>query len=423
MVYTSPETMATPLPYIRYSPDTEYLQIHPGVQSDDYIYDNPKAGESSVKGLALDSSNRFVVKTLPSGAVGDVTGPAGATDNAITRYDGTSGKLVQNSSVLITDGGGITGLTSINGGPIPSTGLGDVIGPASATDNAVARYDSTTGKLIQNSVVIIGDTGDITGVGTINGSSVPSPIGDVRGPASAVANRLASYNGTSGKLIQDSGFTVSGSGSLSGTNTGDVTLAAVGASPNANAATLTGQVLNLQPASASLPGVVTAAAQAFGGTKTISGGVIFNSSPSFGSASVLDNYYAYSYSPVWFEGSGSRGTSQVAAERFGDLIRITLAGIPDNSIQNGGWFQTQTALPVEFRPSSDKLGMVWIVNGSSTRSSPNTVQVGAIYLLSSGNLRIGIDVHSDGVLGSFGSGGTSGDGNGFLQGTVTFSAL
>ena len=37
-------------------------------------------------------------------------------------------------------------------------GGGDVAGPASATDNAVARFDGTTGKLIQNSVVTIADT-------------------------------------------------------------------------------------------------------------------------------------------------------------------------------------------------------------------------------------------------------------------------
>jgi len=38
---------------------------------------------------------------------GDVVGPAGATDNAIPRYDGVTGKLIQNSSVLITDLGSI----------------------------------------------------------------------------------------------------------------------------------------------------------------------------------------------------------------------------------------------------------------------------------------------------------------------------
>lgn len=45
--------------------------------------------------------------------------------------------------------------------------LGDVVGPASATDNAIARFDQTTGKLIQNSVVTVSDTGDIAGATTI----------------------------------------------------------------------------------------------------------------------------------------------------------------------------------------------------------------------------------------------------------------
>ena len=37
----------------------------------------------------------------------DVVGPTGATDNAIARYDGTTGKLIQDSLDTIQDGGGI----------------------------------------------------------------------------------------------------------------------------------------------------------------------------------------------------------------------------------------------------------------------------------------------------------------------------
>lgn len=69
----------------------------------------------------------------------------------------------------------ITGSTNINvssidDGPnnrvnvtISASGLGtgDVIGPSGATDNAITRYDSTTGKLIQNSVVTLSDAGKI----------------------------------------------------------------------------------------------------------------------------------------------------------------------------------------------------------------------------------------------------------------------
>jgi hypothetical protein len=49
------------------------------------------------------------------------------------------------------------------------SGSGDVAGPASATDNALVRFDSTTGKLIQNSVVTVADsTGNMAGVGTLS---------------------------------------------------------------------------------------------------------------------------------------------------------------------------------------------------------------------------------------------------------------
>jgi hypothetical protein len=51
-------------------------------------------------------------------------------------------------------------------------GAGDVVGPTSSTDNAIARFDSTTGKLIQDSVVIVDDTGSITGVNALTAQSL-----------------------------------------------------------------------------------------------------------------------------------------------------------------------------------------------------------------------------------------------------------
>lgn len=48
--------------------------------------------------------------------------------------------------------GGVTGPV----GP----GTGDVVGPASSTDNAIVRWDGNTGKLIQNSVNLIDDSGN-----------------------------------------------------------------------------------------------------------------------------------------------------------------------------------------------------------------------------------------------------------------------
>lgn len=69
------------------------------------------------------------------------------------------------------------------------SGTGDVVGPASATDNAVARFDLTTGKLIQNSAVIIADTtGNISGMQKIT-------VG-VAGSASAIIEMKGTTSGT-----------------------------------------------------------------------------------------------------------------------------------------------------------------------------------------------------------------------------------
>lgn len=54
-------------------------------------------------------------------------------------------------------------------------GSGDVIGPASATDNAIVRYDGTTGKYVQNSLVTIDDTGDVYTPGTYNNVTITAP--------------------------------------------------------------------------------------------------------------------------------------------------------------------------------------------------------------------------------------------------------
>lgn len=52
--------------------------------------------------------------------------------------------------------------------PAGGGGSGDVAGPASSTDNAIARYDGTTGKIIQNSGATVDDAGNITASGGVS---------------------------------------------------------------------------------------------------------------------------------------------------------------------------------------------------------------------------------------------------------------
>lgn len=104
--------------------------------------------------------------------------------------------------------------------------------------------------------------------------SVPSAEG-----ASVTSNQITLQPASAifGGVISNTTQTFSGdktiignvnAANLSGSNTGDVTLAGVGAIPNTSGASLVGQVLNLQPANSTNPGVITATGQTIGGTKT-----------------------------------------------------------------------------------------------------------------------------------------------------------
>jgi len=107
-----------------------------------------------------------------------------ATTGAELAINYTDGKLYYKNN-----SGTVTLLASTSGAS------GDVVGPASATDNALARFDLTTGKLIQNSVGILSDAGILTGLTGITSS------GSIT--FSSLTSGRVTYAGTAG-LLQDS---------------------------------------------------------------------------------------------------------------------------------------------------------------------------------------------------------------------------
>lgn len=55
-------------------------------------------------------------------------------------------------------------------------GTGDVTGAASSTDNAVVRFDGTTGKVIQNSTVTLDDNGNFANVNALGFDTTPGTL-------------------------------------------------------------------------------------------------------------------------------------------------------------------------------------------------------------------------------------------------------
>ena len=53
-------------------------------------------------------------KNYVDSVAGHVVGPGSSTDEALARFDGTTGKLVQNSVAILTDAGVLSGLTQLN---------------------------------------------------------------------------------------------------------------------------------------------------------------------------------------------------------------------------------------------------------------------------------------------------------------------
>jgi len=96
---------------------------------------------------------------------GGVDGPASSTDNAVVRFDGTDGNTLQNSTVIVTDAGALSGVTSLAMGGALS-GATTVNASGTATVGAVSTAGAVTAASLALSGAITGAT-DVTASGTV----------------------------------------------------------------------------------------------------------------------------------------------------------------------------------------------------------------------------------------------------------------
>jgi hypothetical protein len=157
------------------STNTPTLTSSTGTQGYYYVVD--VAGSTNLNGITDWQVGDWAIfngsvwqKVDNTDAVTSVNGQVGTVVLTTTNIaEGTNEYFTQaRARQSISAGTGISydNSTGVITNSSPSLG-GDVVGPSSATDNAIARFDSTTGKLIQNSVVTVSDTGAIAGATTI----------------------------------------------------------------------------------------------------------------------------------------------------------------------------------------------------------------------------------------------------------------
>ena len=144
----------------------------------------------------------------PSG--GDVTGPGSSTDEALVRFDGTTGKLLQNSTATLTD----TGILSVElAVRSPSIIITQSSGSFSSNFGCSASQTADIDYVLPTND---GSTGQVL---TTDGSGIlswttGSAGGDVTGPGSSTDNAISTFDGTTGKTIQNTSATIDSSGNL-----------------------------------------------------------------------------------------------------------------------------------------------------------------------------------------------------------------
>lgn len=89
---------------------------------------------------------------------------------------GSTSRQIAKVTLAVNDTWTIDGTFTTTGG----LKSGGVTGPASSTDNAITRFDGTTGSAIQSSSASIDDNGAGTFVGTVNVSGTSSGPADLR---------------------------------------------------------------------------------------------------------------------------------------------------------------------------------------------------------------------------------------------------
>lgn len=222
---------------------------------------NPSSGDLEFRSVA------------GTGGVGNVVGPASSTDNALVRFDGATGKLIQNSNAILDDTGllnlaialpvssGGTGVNTITG-IVAGNGTSALVGRTLIAPAAGITISNPNGATDNPTFALANDLGAIEAIGTMGiivrsatdtwvtrtllpplaGITITNPSGVAANPTFALANDLAAVEGlaTNGIAVRTAADTWATRSILAGTGItvtngsgvgGDITINSTGTMP------------------------------------------------------------------------------------------------------------------------------------------------------------------------------------------------
>lgn len=182
-------------------------------------------GDSSATNIGASSAQYGAIKVSSLAVASTITAPSSNRRYVIINADATYNltfKATGQTGVTLLPGQ--SAVVAFNGTDYVIVGT---VGAGTATDNAITRFDGTTGEILQNSAATIDDTGAATFVGSVNVSGTSASGADLKlyedtdngtnyvafkSPASVASNvtwTLPSADGTNGQAL-----TTNGSGTL-----------------------------------------------------------------------------------------------------------------------------------------------------------------------------------------------------------------
>jgi hypothetical protein len=158
-------------------------------------------GDSSATNIANASAQYSALKVSSLAQNSTITAPGSNRAYKVINSDSTYSLTIKASGQTgVTFAPGTTGIVAFNGTDYEILG---VVGPASATDNAVPKFDGTTGQIIQGSGVTIDDSNNVSGVAQLNATTADLTNLEV--------TNIKAKDGTASATITDStgAFTIS----------------------------------------------------------------------------------------------------------------------------------------------------------------------------------------------------------------------